>query len=285
MAGRLDAPDLHDAEAVIIGKQFADITPLVRIMQERGQRIIVDLCDDYQLDPLNHSYAGLLKLADVCTVPSMVLADRLRAGSDVPVSIIPDCVEGDALPPAFRRTQGGALRLLWFGQPANLDALDAALPGLDRFHHEVPLSLTVVTQLSAQVGARFPAQREGLPIRCVPWSPETMHEALQDCHLVVVPSFPTEEKQAKSANRVASALWAGRLPVAFPLPSYETFAGSAVLAEALADGIAWALAHSSEIPSRIADGQALIRNQFTPSAVAEQWHAILADLPNGCVLN
>ncbi|MBP2316534.1 hypothetical protein [Azospirillum soli] len=54
---------------------------------------------------------------------------------------------------------------------------------------------------------------------------------------MIVPSTATGDKLAKSSNRVASTLWAGRLLVAFPLPSYQPFADSAVLADDLVDGI------------------------------------------------
>lgn len=278
LVGKLDSPELRAADAVIVSKQFADITPLLEAVKARDLLVVVDLCDDVlRLDHLRGPYAGILEKADAFTVASPVLANRIRADRKAPVAVVPDCVEGEAHPPTFDAEPGQPLRLLWFGQPGNLDALDMALPDLGRRLAEVSPALTIVTQLSSAVVARFPERRDGLPIRCLPWSPEIMRASLRDCDLVIVPSAPTEHQLAKSSNRVASTLWAGRLPVAFPLPSYRPFADSALLAERLADGLSWALAHRTEVPARIARGQALIGRVFTPQAVAERWEKVLTD--------
>ena len=276
LAGKLDSPELRAADAVIVAKQFSDIAPLLRAVRERGPLVVLDLCDDVlRLDHLRGFYAGMLETADAFTAASSVLADRIRAGRTAPVSVVPDCVEGEAQPPAFEAEPGRPLRLLWFGQPANLDALDSVLPELGGRLAELSPTLTIVTQLSPTVAERCAKRRDSLSIRCLPWSPEVMRGALWDCDLVIVPSASAEDKLAKSSNRVATALWAGRLPVAFPLPSYRPFADSAGLAENVADGVLWALEHRAAVPARIAQGQSLIGEAFTPQAVAERWEEVL----------
>lgn len=274
---RLASSEWGAADAVIVAKQFTDIAPHLQAVKGHGPRIVVDLCDDVLgLEHLRGTYARLLDVADACTAASPALAERIRAARNRLVEVVPDCVEGEARPPAFAPAPDRPPRLLWFGQPGNLDALDAALAEVGQ---RIPgATLDIVTRLSPPVTARFPDGRDGLSIRCLRWSIETMDKALHACDLVVIPSAPTDGTWVKSSNRVATALWAGRLPVAFPLPSYRFLAGSALLCEAMAEGVARALAQPEEMQTRIALGQALIRNHFTPDAVATVWEAVLGNI-------
>ncbi|MBP2316535.1 hypothetical protein [Azospirillum soli] len=187
LAGKLDSSELRAADAVIVAKQFADIAPLLSAVKERGPLVVVDLCDDVLgLDHLRETYAGMLEVADAFTAASSVLVDRIRPGRTTPVALVPDCVEGKAQPPAFDAGPGRPLRLLWFGQPGNLDALDKAISDLGRRLTEFTPTLTIVTWLSPDVAERFPKRRDGLSIRCLPWSPEVMRGAFGDCDLVLL---------------------------------------------------------------------------------------------------
>jgi glycosyltransferase involved in cell wall biosynthesis len=276
LAAKPDSPTARDADVVVVAKQFAEAAPLIRRLKERGAFIVVDLCDDvFTLDHLRPVYAGLLAEADAVTAASATLAERAAHRLSCPVAVVPDCVEGAARAPAFAPPPDPAdpIRLLWFGQPANLDALDSALPGLGRLAR--PLTLTIVTRPDSWIAGRFPDRRDGLSIRRIVWSPEAMRRTLEDCHLVVLPSDAINEKLVKSPNRVMTALWAGRLPVAFPLPSCQPFADSAILNERLEDGVAQALSLGDAATARIALGQDAIRRAFTPQATARRWLDVL----------
>lgn len=281
LADKLESPTLHAIDVVIVAKQFADIAPALRRVKDGGARIVVDVCDDvFVLEHLRAVYDDLLELADLCIVASLVLAERIAAhhaahGRKTPVIFIPDCVEGEAQPPRFRPDPNAPLRLLWFGQPPNLDALDEELLELGGMAVRRPMALTIVTALTPSLVERFPNGRCGLSIRCLPWSPEVMRAALDWCDLVIVPSDGSGDKLAKSSNRVATALWAGRMPVAFPLPSYHSFADTAILSERMAVGIDRALVDPVGVETRVFQGQALIRRAFSPAAVAQLWNAAL----------
>lgn len=282
LADKLESPILKSMDAVIVAKQFTDISPALRRVKEEGVRIVVDVCDDvFALDHLRGLYADLLDLADLCIAASPVLAERIAAhhavhGRRTSVLFVPDCVEGGAESPRFRPASDQPLRLLWFGQPANLDALEEELPELGDMASRHPMVLSVVTKVAPSVLERFSNGRCGLPIRCLPWSPEVMRAALDWCDLVIVPSAATGDKLVKSSNRVATALWAGRMPVAFPLPSYHALADAAILSERAAIGIQQALADPVAMEARIVQGQALIDQTFSPTAVASCWQAALA---------
>lgn len=278
LPGNLDSPAIRDTEVVVVAKQLAEAAPLVRALKERGKFVVVDLCDDvFTIDHLRGIYAGLLTQADAVTAVSPTLAERVAARFSLPIAVVPDCVEGSAQPPAFALPGDPSrpVELLWFGQPTNLNALDAALSGLGRLARDRALALTIVTRPFPQAAERFPNGRDGLAIRLVAWSPEAMRRMLAECHLVIVPSSTQDEKLVKSANRVMTALWAGRLPVAFPLPSYQPFASSAILSEQLTEGVTWALEHDAAMPARIALGQETIRAGFTPEVVARRWLSVL----------
>ena len=111
------------------------------------------------------------------------------------------------------------------------------------------------------------------------WSPAATQQALRDCDLAVIPGDVTLRKTAvKSANRMAEILRAGRLAVAYPIPSYLEFAAHAWIGEDIIAGIEWAMTHRDEARARIRKGQAYVEDKFSPQALGRQWQNALREI-------
>jgi hypothetical protein len=267
-----------DARAVVFGKVFAEsgrrALELAELLRARGIKLVADFCDDHFADPqLGALYQGLAHAADCVTVSTPELAQVLEAQTASPVRIVTDPVEGARA--AVRTASNGALRLLWYGHPTNLDTLIYGMPQLKRFADSRPIRLTLVSSgasvqgFAGEIGARF-----------VPWSTHAVFAELQQCDAVLIPSNPYDPRRAvKSPNRFTEGLWAGRFVVAHPLPAYEALAEYGWVGEELDEGLRWFADHPAEAAERVTRGQEAIERSFTPAAVAESWKAaILAAL-------
>lgn len=281
MAGETPARAIPDdalaVDAVIFSKVFsAQTVEVARRAKALGARIVFDVCDDHFDHPrFGETHRNLAVLADAMVASTEAMAARIREAVRRDARVIGDPVEGPRGTPRFRPSPEGPLRLLWFGHPTNLDTLADLPTMLDRIGR--PVSLHVVT--APGHGA------EALPARFTPWSPEAVWQGLAECDAVTLPSRPDDPRKAvKSANRLLETLWAGRLPVAHPLPSYLPFAGTAAIGDDLAAMLAAALADSALVERRLADGVTVVEAQYSPARIGLAWHTLLLELLSGAPL-
>ena len=101
-----------------------------------------------------------------------------------------------------------------------------------------------------------------------------MHEQMQSCDIVIVPSDDGLARLTKSANRVITALWAGKYVVAYPLPSYKLFCDFAGIDRNLVAGIRWAMDNRDLVPDRVNRGQRFIWQHFSPHIIAKTWGTV-----------
>lgn len=262
---------LYDADAYIVHKALFDVSPLLENLQAAGKRVVLDVCDDVLAHPhLRSYYPRLLRQADFVTASSPALAERLAPLARGPVLHVPDCVEltrGEAALPE----PSSPLRLLWFGQSANLGPLLGQFERLDALAARRATTLDVVCDVTPELRDALASRPRRLGVELVDWSPEALEAALMRCHFAVLPSSGEAGMATKSANRLQETLWGGRMPVAHRVDSYAPFADAAILTDDIADGIERALADPADTVRRIALGQSLIEQRFTASAVARIW--------------
>lgn len=278
-----------DAVSVCIVPKFYPSAPpepwyqVCATARNSGCPLLIDLCDyPFAMSPPVQSfYTEALKICDTVVVNSERMAELMSSHISRRPIVIEDAILGEARNPEF--APAGRLRLLWFGHPGNLRYLDHCLDGLVGFARRASCRLTVVT--AAGYGAEEAAQRierqfrPALEARFVEWSLESMAGALRRADLVLVPSDPKDPvKAGVSANRVAVTLWAGRFPVATPMPSYLAFSDGVWLGDNLIEGIQWALGNRIEVRARIRLGQAMVAEKFTPNRLGPQWCRLLESL-------
>lgn len=284
-------PDIK-SDAIVISKSFNPVNQVVaERARERGTRLVFDISDNHFETPQYAAhYRAMADLADAVTTPTSAMAAAVRQHTGRDAIVIPDPVEALRMAPvqdasawgtsrnwlrrSFGKTPAPApLRLLWFGHPANLNALGAFAPQLAGVTKHGPVQLRIVTQAcpAAQtVCGELTAHGSAAEVQ--PWSLAAMRAALDWCQLVIIPSETGSPRaKVKSANRLAESLWAGRYVVASPIEAYQDFAEYAWVNEDLARGIVWAMQHPAAVMQQIERAQLHIAGHFSVAAVATQW--------------
>jgi glycosyltransferase involved in cell wall biosynthesis len=288
----LPAPDqsIDDSAAVV----FA----LLERLQKRGIKTLADIHDDHFEMPGRIAYfTGLVQKADAVFVNSEAMAKLVAGYTERPLKVVGDPYEGLHGEARFDPAAGShwvdrllpwrarRLQLAWFGHQSNLQSIYDLAKTIAEAGLRWPVEISLVSRdgFGAREFCEIFSHHHGrrCRVKFVAWSPESMQRALNDCDLAVIPADVKLRKTAvKSANRVVETLRAGRLAVAYPIPSYLEFADHAWIGEDMIDGIKWAMQHRDEVRARIRSGQDYVEQKFSPQAVGGQWqnalHEILA---------
>lgn len=251
--------------------------------KDGGCRLVIDI-SDYPFakpPPVPEFYSAVLKASDAVVVNSDRMGELMVPHTALAPVLIQDAILGSMEAPAF--APDSRIELLWFGHRVNFPYLRSHIGELVQFASRRRCRLTVLTQ--DEFGIRQwtedleRAHAPSLDARFIPWSLEAMPPALSACDLVILPSDPSDPRKAgASANRLAEALNAGRLPVASPLPSYLPFSEAAWVGQDLVQGIEWALANPGEVLKRIRRGQAMVAERFAAEAVGSRWRELFRKL-------
>jgi glycosyltransferase involved in cell wall biosynthesis len=247
--------------------------------------IVADLSDDLSAAAKMYKIPWLAEfqqwLAQSCplSVPSAALRDRVAAMANHGVTVIEDPFEREVAAPA-RFAPGDTLRLAWFGV-FGPPLVEGQFADIARRLAPRPLEIAFVSaagqaQLAGQMAAHLQTIHPGCGLRFVPWSREAVAREVTAADLVVLPQDATSEwGRVKSHNRLVEALRGGCFAVVSPIPSYQELAEWAWVGENLADGVEWALAHPGDVLQRIAGGQAMVEDRFSPQRIGERWAKLL----------
>jgi SAM-dependent methyltransferase len=278
-------PTRISAEVVVISKSLNPPLGqrLAQDLKAAGKTVVVDQCDNYfdhavRRDRFRTNNIAMCDLADVVIASTPTLAEAIRHHTGRQAVVISDPVEGPRgeprLEPRFPR-----VRLLWFGHPSNWPTIEAIIPRLRELAVRTPLELTVVTtpirQITAFLGSMEGLESSRFQLRVKPWSVAMVWESLAQSDIVLIPSGESDFHAAKSPNRLAEALWAGRHVVAHPVPSYEAFREYVWLGEDLVAGIEAAVESASEIPARLQIGQTYVARHHSPHVIGMEWERAL----------
>lgn len=249
---------------------------------------VADVTDDFTAIPVAASPQRAFArewqdfLARRChlAVTTATLRDTLLRVARHGVSIVEDPYEWDRLG-AWRPPSEEVLRLCWFGNaaPETCPPVEQALRRIaDRFPDRrisVEIVSTARWELFQAIAAGL-ATRPGMSFRFTEWSLQATWDALQRADFVLLPhDVSSEWVRAKSHNRLAAAIAAGRLAIASPLPAYRELADGAWVGDDPAEGIAWALSNPAAAGARVAAGQRLVEARFSPAATEAKWRALL----------
>jgi SAM-dependent methyltransferase len=269
-------------DVLVVSKSFhAANEELARAMKARGVRVLVDLCDDHFEHP-DHGrhFHNLVAIADQVVASTPAMADSVKRHTGRSAVVITDPVEGPRgfpkFSPAFPR-----LRLAWFGHPSNLRGLVVKSPQLAELVGRMPVTLSLVTApwddvkpFVAQLAAVDPQR---LKVELVPWSTDATWRTLAQCDAVWLPVEESDTTAVKSPNRLLESLWAGRLVVADPVPSYLPFADLMPIGKGLVPGLVEALDDPSGAERRIGEAQRRIARSHSAFECGRQWAAAIGD--------
>ncbi len=225
------------ASTLIFAKPHAGELMQIWEAKARGQRIIVDFCDDHF--EWSH-YRDALRMADQVTCPTQVMADRIRP-FEREATIIPDPYEFPQMPPHC-----SGKRLLWFGHEVNKHSLERIMPDIAGY------PLRVVSNFGGSI----------------PWSKAHMHWEFGQADIVILPAT----ENYKSANRAVEAIRQGCFVVAEPHPAWNPIPG--IWTGNIKEGIQWAVTHLSEANQRSLVAQKYVTERYSPKIVADAWKTI-----------
>ena len=267
---------LANCDIAIFGKLAQSVLPLVDDLKRLGIPVILDVCD--VMKEANYDYyCHLLQNADQVVASSPGVEEQLRI-KGVQSVCIPDAQPGAPIP--FSAPNESSVELLWYGMPANLVPMLDVIGDLAA-HFGDRLKLTLLTNLShelviAQVPSYIERHNNGAEILLRQWTPESMEQGLADCDVVIIPSSEHAFHQAKTANRIMTAIWAGKSCVAYPLPSYREFADFVELNESMVEGVQTMLQHALKHRAKmVEDGQRYIAERHSVPVRARQWDQLI----------
>lgn len=274
-----DAQDvIRSADVLVFRRNYEHPGLAEQLMAEAvaaGKPAIFDLSDDRLDGRVGPHLKNMIAGASAVVTMSPSLRDRVGNEFGKPAEFVGDPVEGPRgearWSPASDRCKA-----LWFGHPVNLPSLFEAFPALLAAGKTHPMELRIVTErvegIERDCKSFNARHRDALALRFVPWSLEETWRSLEWSDVVIIPAIANHPRSAaKSANRMAESLWAGRFVVANPVPSYREFADWAWVGDDLAEGIGWLSAHAEEIPGRIRAAQAHVAANFSASHFAGMW--------------
>lgn len=284
-----------------IDDSAAAVFKLVAHLQQRGVHTFADIHDDHFEVPGRIAYfTGLVEKVDAVFVNSAAMADLVAKYTRRPLQVIGDPYEGRrgavSFDPAAGRSwrdrilpwRAPRLQLAWFGHQSNLQPVYDLAQSIVDARIAWPVDLTLVSRdgFGAREFAEIFNHHHGgrCRLKFVEWSLDETRRALDECELAVVPADSGLRKTAvKSPNRIVEILRAGRLPIAFPVPSYRQFAPYGWIGEDVVAGIVWAMQHRDEARIRIKAGQAYVEQNFSPESIGVQWRTALESLVSRAV--
>ncbi len=275
--------EINTADIVVFSKIFNDqCASVAEKAKALGKLIIIDFCDNPFSSNLEKKFVEkVLSMADMVTTATPQLATIVNQHTSACIEIIPDPIEGISYHPEF--SPSVPLKLLWFGQPTNFDTLDQLLREISVSTMPISLDLHVISlDVNKNMGEIFDqynaAQKGKINVHFSNWSIDSVWEALKNTDLVVIPSNDNESKLLKSNNRLTESLYAGKMVVAYPLPSYLEFIDTAVLTENILEGILWCVNNPQLTRERIEKGQKYVADNFNPKKIGQQWESIFLNL-------
>lgn len=269
--------------------------------KSRGVFIITDISDDhFESDLFSRYYFRLIELSTKITVCSGVLAAVVAERTKKEIVVISDPVESKQQTPKFNppklrnyfsyflavldnapQLQKASLKLLWYGHRSNLAGLESFFPALEKFSKKLPVSLNIVTDLESTVLQEAKKSvfinSNSLVVTFTSWSVSATWEAINECDIVILPSFSGHHaKRAKSPNRLLEAIWGGRFVVSSAIPAYNVFRNWVWVDDDLIAGITWAINHPREVKERIREAQKYIITHHSPEVIASNWMSVLS---------
>ncbi|WP_323795541.1 hypothetical protein [Nisaea sp.] len=270
----ISTKQFQKADQVVFGKMVKPMYWLLEKCRDDGKRVIFDICDDPWDYPELHEMIPLAAQADFCTTSSDGLAAKLRSRLGIPIKTVnepPDCTFGKpVLAPNDSR-----LRLLWYGSNTNAASLAGIADALAPLTADRRIELTILSAFKSSFDQVLATSTADFVIRFEEWVPDLQDKILAETDLVLIPKRNDGWSELKSANRLVTAIAAGRLAIAAPIPSYQSLAEWSVLTNDFLGGIRDVLARPDFYLDKLHQGQAYTRDKYDLPVIEAEWKALL----------
>lgn len=274
--GALDAAsflDQHMPDVLIFTKLYDENTLRLAVeAKRRGVAVIGVICDLHLTDQIGRANKQLSEIADELVVPTEYLASLLQKHYARPVGVLEEPIQFPRMEPKFSPADS-ELAILWCGSPNNHDTLGPGIQNLSRYRDR-RITLIVVSGKMPPDWTALSKVSSSIKMIFLPWELMTQFDMMQLSDIVFLPSLESEEKRAKSHDRLVEAINAGRLAVAHPLPQYQELSEYCLCTQDYAGAIANALKNRPAMIERIRRGQDYIDGRFAAEVVAAKWQTL-----------
>ncbi len=228
----------------------------------RGQKVVYDICDDHFEGRMREHYLRMVDAADLITVNSSTMQERVLKCTGRESVIIEDPV----LSPHGRYDPNKVGALIWYGQVQNLQGMYDVYPeGCG-----IPLVVAMPQQMTQP-----PPKMIAECIQYVPWHKDIIPELAGGAIAAILPY--RQGKPAKSANRVLEALWSGIPVLTDPLPAVAHLAhGIRYLTSDFNSDIQNILAN--DMTREMQYAQDYIQEKYSPEVIGGQWANVFRSL-------
>ncbi len=234
----------------------------MRGVQSVGKKTVFHCCDNHFNTEMAEHYRRMIEGVDRVIASTEELASVIKIETGVDATVIYDPYEMKEAEPKF--APDGELKLLWYGHPTNIQPLFDLWPDLKGY------KVMIVSDPELKIN-----QDSGGTIPVIPWSPENINKALDQCDAVIIPSAMGERQVVKSPNRLVEAIRKGKYVLADPLPSYKVFDKWAWIGDIKAGLGLLEPRHKDVIEERRRDAQAYIRENHSPELIGRQWQEVI----------
>ncbi len=274
---------INRIDVIIVSKvDYVKAENLISIAKQSGKKIVIDFCDVHfdrkeVIEPLNR----IIKNTDLIVASTPKLKEVISQYFSAPIVEISDPYEGTRKPPKF--FPNGTLRLLWFGHIINIETINPLVLNLPNADFQQTVELEIISSELDNIRescTSYNSSHDGeVKLKFTPWSVNAVWHAFSSTDIVVIPSIDNSKNNVKSPNRLVESIWAGKMVVAHPLPTYLKFQDYAIIERDIIEGIFRCLSYSeNENTDRISAGQAYIKKHHSPKVIAKQWEAALKTL-------
>jgi hypothetical protein len=258
-----------------------------------GIKVVADYCDHlFDKQDTGAYWRALCGAVDHCVASSEELGRELSERGAARVSVIGDPIAAPrGVPRVFRRPpmvhrvvqrwlgrqrRPGRLNLVWYGHPTNFPPVLAWAQRLVVLGEQQPWILNLVTRpappherLVQEFNARHAPR---CVLQLVHWSEPTQWEAVEEAHVVLIPSdTQSAAARAKSNNRLTDALAMGRFVIASPVPAYLPYADHVNITDDPLDALKAYLSDPDGAIARVVAGQIVAEQRASPQAITERW--------------
>lgn len=175
------------AKVLYIQKLLRDWTiAAAKKAQRKGVAVVLDM-DDIRENWSDKPYDKMLRYCDAVTTDTEEKRLELMKHTDLPVYVVPDAVDYDAMgaPPTIIRAE--TKRIVTFGRWQNVAAVKD-YPGIGMYEERVYICDRKLGGLKDWIFMR--------------WSPDTMIDVLRECDLAILTHHPHWAVNMKSNNRL-----------------------------------------------------------------------------------
>lgn len=250
-----------DANVVVFQKHMNPQYDLFMMLLLRDtSKIVFDICDDHFDGNLAGYYKEACSRADVVTVNSKNLQERVKQETGIDAVIVKDPITFPHKPPLTLKDKVINPRLLWFGHASNIGPLE-------EIAYKVEDPLTIISNIAID------SQKKLVDTRI--WEPNLVEDVIDKYSFVLIPL--AENKQNKNTNRAVDALVSGRFVIADSERVYGELKDFIWIGDIL-EGIEWAKNNPEEVIKKVKLGQEYVMEAYGDAVISSQWIQALTDI-------